>query len=209
MADGFEKLNKMGWIREIADDERYKVMASDYIDSVERGQSALVVSPTHAEGDRITSEIRQGLKSKGRLSHEDHSFVTLEGSGITEAERSDAVNYETGDVIQFHQNAKGFKRGQRIEVNEPSNLPLSLASRFQHYRSREIKIAVGDRIRITANGMTADGQHRLNNGSLYTVGGFTKHGNIILKENKWEVSKDFGHFAFGYVVTSHASQGKA
>lgn len=209
VVDGFEKLNKMGWIREIADDERYKVMAHDYIDSVERGQSALVVSPTHAEEDRITSEIRQGLKSKGRLAKEDRSFMSLEGSGITEAERSDAVNYEPGDVIQFHQNAKGFKRGQRIEVNEPSNLPLLLASRFQHYRCREIKIAVGDRIRITANGMTADGQHRLNNGSLYTVGGFTENGNIILKENKWEVSNDFGHFTYGYVVTSHASQGKS
>ncbi len=57
--------------------------------------------------------------------------------------------------------------------------------------------------------MTADGQHRLNNGSLYTVGGFAENGNIFLKENKWEVSNDFGHFTYGYVVTSHASQGKS
>lgn len=27
-------------------------------------------------------------------------------------------------------------------------------------------------------------------------------------ENGWTIAKDFGHLAYGYVVTSHASQGK-
>ena len=60
---------------------------------------------------------------------------------------------------------------------------------------------------MTANGKTADGRHRLNNGALYTVKGFTAAGDLVV-DNGWVIGKDFGHIAHGYVVTSHASQGK-
>ncbi|MBX3412793.1 MAG: hypothetical protein KF708_08900 [Pirellulales bacterium] len=52
-----------------------------------------------------------------------------------------------------------------------------------------------------------DGKHRLNNGSIYEVGGFDESGNIVL-DNGWTVTKDFGHLDYGYTVTSFASQGK-
>jgi ATP-dependent exoDNAse (exonuclease V) alpha subunit len=66
---------------------------------------------------------------------------------------------------------------------------------------------VGDAIRVTANGKTLDGRHRLNNGSLHQVKGFDRKGNIILA-NGWVVGKDFGHLTHGYLTTSHAAQGK-
>jgi len=65
---------------------------------------------------------------------------------------------------------------------------------------------VGDRVRITAGGKTRDGEHRLSNGSLLTVEGFTKRGDIIV-DHGWVIDRDFGHLTHGYVVTSHASQG--
>src|SRR5205085_12416690 len=46
-----------------------------------------------------------------------------------------------------------------------------------------------------------------NNGMLFTVKGFTDEGNTVV-DNGWVIGKDFGHIAYGYVVTSHASQGK-
>ena len=61
--------------------------------------------------------------------------------------------------------------------------------------------------RVTANGKTADGRHRLNNGALYTVRGFTAAGDVVV-DNGWVIGRDFGHIAYGYVVTSHAAQGK-
>ena len=70
----------------------------------------------------------------------------------------------------------------------------------------EIKLAKGDTIRITANGRDKSGNHKLNNGAIYQVGGFTKGGDITLT-NGWTVSGDFRHFTYGRVVTSHASQG--
>jgi ATP-dependent exoDNAse (exonuclease V) alpha subunit len=129
-------------------------------------------------------------------------------ANLTEAERGDAINYLPGDVLQFHQNAKGFKRGQRVVVDDAKTLPLDQASRFQAFRSRSLTLAAGDLLRITHNGFTADGKHKLNNGSLYRISRFDNRGNIVL-DNGWKVSKDFGHLAYGYVVTSHASQGKS
>ena len=56
---------------------------------------------------------------------------------------------------------------------------------------RAIRLAPGDVVRITRNGLTADGKHRLNNGSLYRIDRFDDDGNIVL-ENGWTIAKDFG-----------------
>lgn len=47
--------------------------------------------------------------------------------------------------------------------------------------------------------------HRLTNGSLFTVAGFTRRGDIIVDDG-WVIDRDFGHLTHGYVMTSHASQ---
>ena len=70
----------------------------------------------------------------------------------------------------------------------------------------EINLAKGDAIRITANGRDQSGEHKLNNGAIYQVAGFTRNGDITLS-NGWTIGADFGHFTHGRVVTSHASQG--
>src|SRR6185437_15492681 len=69
-----------------------------------------------------------------------------------------------------------------------------------------LTLAVGDRVRVTAGGKTKDGEHRLSNGSLLTVRGFTPGGDLVV-DHGWVIGRDFGHLAHGYVVTSHASQG--
>ncbi len=207
VAEGFKRLDDLGWVREIPDIERDRQLAVDYVQAVREGKTALVVSPTHAEGHRITAAIRRNLRRAGRLGTEERTFVALENASLTEAERGDAVNYVPGDVLQFHQNAKGFIRGQRVTVDGNGPLPLDQAARFQAFHSTTITLAPGDVVRITHNGMTADGKHRLNNGSLYRIDRFDNKGNIVLG-NGWTVGKDFSHWAHGYVVTSHASQGK-
>jgi ATP-dependent exoDNAse (exonuclease V) alpha subunit len=75
------------------------------------------------------------------------------------------------------------------------------------YRPAELRLAPGDTVRVTANGKDVTGRHRLNNGAVYTVDGFTRAGDVRLG-NGWVVGKDFGHLAHGYVVTSHAAQGR-
>lgn len=204
--DGFRVLDRMGWVREVDGAERYKMLAGDYVEAVQAGKTALVVSPTHAEGDRVTGAIRAKLKRAGRLSEAEHALTALSNLNLTEAERGDAANYRPGDVLVFHQNAKGRTKGERIVVgNEP--LPLDQAARFQVFRPHTIPLAAGDAVRVTKNGATADGKHRLNNGALYRVAGFDAQGNMELA-NGWAIGREFGHLAHGYCVTSHASQGK-
>jgi conjugative relaxase-like TrwC/TraI family protein len=206
-AEGFKRLDELGWIQEIPPAERYQKLASDYIETVGEGKTALIVSPTHAEADRITGEIRQGLRDAGTIGTDERSFRVLENANLTEAERGDAVRLSPDDVLVFHQNAKGFRRGQRLKVDDSEQLPLDQAERYQVFHRSTLDLAPGDTVRITHNGFTADGKHRLDNGSLHQIDGFDPEGNIRFT-NGWLVGKDFGYLAHGYVVTSHASQGK-
>ena len=125
---------------------------------------------------------------------------------LTDAEKTDPINYEAGDLVQFHQNAPGHKNGSRLVMSEREKPPV-IATRFEVYRPAEVTVAIGDRLRVTAGGKTRDGEHRLNNGSLFTVQGFTKRGDIVV-DHGWVIDRDFGHVALGYAVTSHAAQGK-
>ena len=147
------------------------------------------------------------LRRSGMIAGEDRNVRVLENANLTEAERGDAVNYQPGDVLQFYQNAKGFTRGDRLATGGPRAVPFDQATRFQVFHAKELPLAPGDIVRITHNGKTADGQHRLDNGSMYQIKRFDDDGNIVLA-NGWMIGREFGHLAPGYVVTSHASQGK-
>ncbi len=201
---GLERLDKMGFVREAGDDQRHQQLADDYLAAVRRDRSVLVVSPTHAEGRRVTVTIRSTLRQHGRLGEEEKTFRRSSSFGLTEAMRQDAFNYREGDIVQFHQNSKGgFCRGERVTVagadqegrvfvqdgkGERRELPLAQAKHFDLYESGEINLARGDWVRIAANGYTADKKHRLNNGALYQVEGFTETGDMQLK-NGWVASR--------------------
>jgi hypothetical protein len=203
--EGFRGLDKLGWIREVSEADRYKLLARDYVDAVAARKTALVVSPTHREGDRITAEIRLDLKRRHLLG-EERTFRTLASANLTAAERGDALSYEPSDVIEFHQNATGYRKGTRITVGDVEP-PLRLAERFTAYRTAELTLAAGDQIRLTKNGETVEGA-RLYNGTLFTVKGFDKDGNIRLKSGG-TLDRGWGHWTYGYCTTSHASQGRS
>lgn len=226
VAAGFAKLENIGAVIEAGDKERHLLLAADYLQAVDAGKSALVVSPTHAEGRKVTEAIRGELKAGGKLGKTEKQFLHCRNLSLTEAERSDAKNYQPGYIVQFHQNDKGFSRGEKLTVTGRDGrggvvavrgdgasvtLPLSEAKKFSVYDSGQLPLAAGDRLRITQNGFTISEKtrakgHRLNNGAVYEVAGFTKSGDIKLT-NGWAIAKDYGHLAHGYVSTSHGAQG--
>ncbi len=220
---GFDALDKMGGVIEATGEERHSLLVADYLNAVEDGKSALIIAPTHIEGNKLTDELRRALKQRGALG-EDHAFIARRSTGWTAAQKADARNYQLGLVVEFHQNAKGFTRGDKAVVTEGENgivlqkqdgtraaLPVDKADRFEVYRTGELALAAGDRIRITRNALVkGEGQMkatRLNNGDILTVEGFTKQGDIRLENGKL-LPRDFGHFSHGLVDTSYASQGK-
>jgi hypothetical protein len=210
-ADAFAELDKLQWIREVPDADRNQQLAHAYLAAVAEkkkngeAKTVLVVSPTHAEGDRVTQAIRQGLKAQGKLSKERiiNALVPLH---LTDPQKADATEYEPGYLVQFQQNAKGYVKGTRLVMGEGVKPPVDLASRFEVYKPVPLAVAAGDRLRITAGGKTKDGKHRLANGTLFTVEGFTKQGDLVV-DHGWVIDRDFGHLTHGYVTTSHASQG--
>lgn len=211
VSKAFNELDKLGWIKEVDDEHRNKQLSEAYLAaSAEKKpdgkrKTALVVSPTHAEAARITDAIRAGLKARGKL-REEHQIESWIPAHMTDAQKTDATQYAAGELIQFQQNAPGFTKGSRVRVGNGTPLPTELADRFGVYRPMPLALASGDRIRITAGGKTKDGKHRLNNGALLTVQGFTKQGDILV-DHGWVIARDYGHLTHGYVVTSHISQG--
>ncbi len=207
----FDQLDKLGWIKQVPDSERYKQMADAYLEAATewtkdgKQKTALVVSPTHAEADRITSAIRTQMKAQGKLT-EERIVKAWASAHLTDAQKADATEYDSGDLIQFHQNAPGHTKGSRLVVSEGIKPPIELARRFEAYHAVQLSLGEGDRIRVTAGGKTKDGKHRLSNGSLFTVEGFTQRGDIIV-DHGWVIDRDFGHITHGFAQTSHASQG--
>jgi len=220
LKNAFQRLNKLGMVRELAPEDRHEALAADYVAAVTEGKTALVISPTHSEGERVTNRIRERLKATGKLWGNEREFVQLANLQWTEAQRGDARNYQPDMVVQFHQNVPGFQRGERAAVKqrdaqgiqverangESVSLSLDKAARFQVYEARTIGLSPGDKVRITQNGFTRDNQ-RLNNGDLKQVVGFTKDGDLKLT-NGWVLPKNYGNLAHGYCVTSYASQSK-
>jgi conjugative relaxase-like TrwC/TraI family protein len=209
--EALAELDKLGWIKEVDDDERYRQLSDAYLSAVSerkkdgKRKSALVVSSTHAEANQVTSAIRARLKSLGKLG-EEQVVASWIPAHLTEAQKTDGTEYNTGDLLMFHKNAKGYTKGARLVMTEGARPPVELANRFEVFRPARLALAVGDRVRITASGKTKDGKHRLSNGTLLTVQGFTKQGDIIV-DHDWVIDRGFGHITHGYVTTSHASQG--
>jgi ATP-dependent exoDNAse (exonuclease V) alpha subunit len=234
---GFDRLDRMGAVVEATGDERHKMLVADYLDVTRDGKSALIIAPTHAEGERLTDELRHALKERGGLG-EEREFIVRRPTNWTDAQKGDARNYEPGMVVEFHQatsgerhraNGKrgttgGFERGAKAVVITGGEtvwlqredgtrgvLPSAHTDRFQVYVPVKLAIAGGDRISIRKNGTSVAAGHvsaaRLNNGEIFTVEGFTKGGDIRLSDGK-VLDKRYGHMEFGYVDTSYAAQGK-
>lgn len=216
-AGAFAGLRSLGWVREVPDADRYRLLATDYLDVTrperrkvgerwaEVEPSCLVVCPTHAEGAKVTAAIRDALRAEGRLG-EEREFLQLTPLQWTEAQRADPHAYAGGEVLQFSAPAPGVRRGGRVRVSADGPPPVEYADRFQAYRAGAMRVAVGDRLRVTAGG-TLPGGVRLTTGERLGVAGFTPAGDLVDDRGR-VIPKDFGHLSGGYVVTSHGGQSR-
>lgn len=225
MAKGFETLDRMGAIETIDPLQPNDRLVKDYVDTIRKGKSALIVSPTHKQADSVTDAVRQRMQERGLLSKKEVSATRLTNLNLTEAERSDWRNFQAGQIIQFNQNLPGIKRGSRWTVERSTEegvtiqnehgqsapLPTLKSSHYDVYHKSEIRLAKGDAVRITRNGFDQD-KTRLDNGQTMEVVKVGKQGDVVLRNAiskvEYRLDKEFGHIAHAYCVTSHASQGK-
>lgn len=223
------QLDRIGDVVEVANEQaRLGRLVDDYAAAAKQGKTALVVSPTHAEGREVTAALRGRLQAEGQVGTNERQFIRLESTNWTAENKADEWTYRQSKgcelLVEFHQNAPGHQKGERwkISADHSPTMPNSLAvndaqglkskigldkpDRFTVYRQEKISLAEGDNIRITKGGETLEGT-RINNGDIFTVKGFDRAGNLQLHTGK-TLDKGFGHIAYGYVTTSHSSQGK-
>jgi hypothetical protein len=162
--------------------------------------------------------VRVELKKTGLLAEAECVVTRLQNTGLTESQRRDPINYEPGQVVEFHRLAKGgFRSGQQWEVlrreegqvvigrvGQEKLLPLSSAAKFNLYEREKIELAPGDRIRVSKNFQSAGRKFR--NNELLTVTGI-EDGKITVEAGEI-ISRGALHIDQGVCVTSHAAQGK-
>ena len=114
---GIDELVQLGWVKEIADGkDRIQTLAKNYADEIEAKKSALVVAPTHAEANQATAAIRSELRSRELIEGEDRQFKQLKPVHFTTAEKADPALFSEDNILVFHQNIPGIRRGARRQA---------------------------------------------------------------------------------------------
>ncbi|MES2479437.1 MAG: MobF family relaxase [Bacteroidota bacterium] len=222
---GFDKLDEMDAIKTIDPLKPHDQLITDYIKAVKAGKSTLVISPTHDQGEAVTDALRERMRELKLIGKKEAQFLRLKNRNLTEAEKTDWRNYQPGQVVQFHQNLKGIRRGSRWKISQADNkgvflengeneaipLPLEKSGKFDVYEAANIGLSKGDQVRITQNGFDAK-DNRLDNGDLLKVVSVSKKGQVSLRKGKsfstYTLDQDFGHITHAHCITSHGSQGK-
>jgi hypothetical protein len=221
----FDRLEAFGGIIETDAENLNAQLVSDYMAAIYKGKTALVVSPTHAQGEAVTAEIRKALRDGSIIGKNDIHVTRYINLNYTEAEKADASMYQPGFAVQFSQNLTGIQRGSMWDIREATNnqvtiatpdgkalpLPLDKAHQFTVYRKTIISLAIGDAVTITRGSFDRNGK-RLNNGQSLKVVSVHNDGDIMLMNPvsriEYRFGKEFGHISHGYTTTSYAAQGK-
>jgi conjugative relaxase-like TrwC/TraI family protein len=222
---GFNKLEQIGAVREVAWPERAQEVQRAYSEAQahlnQKGQprSVLVVAATHEEIGLITNAIRAERTRTGELG-ESTRREHLTPLNCTSAEKGDLRNYQVGQVLEFHRAVKGVVRHEALEViriaddkvtarnarGEAREFTAKQTKRFAVYECRTIEIAPRDKLLLTAN--RRDPNFRAANGELVTVSRIDGQGRIHLNDGR-ALPDNYKHFTHGYAVTAHRSQGKS
>lgn len=219
-------------VREVPCASWGKVLAADFARHLKQGRRCLTVVENKGTATRLTGELRDELRSLGAIGKKERVFESLSRVSGTLAERQDPTFYKKGQVVQFRQNAKGFRAGVRYTIvgRDPFGhvlarhglkleaLPLRHADRFEVFDKGEIGLSVGDRVRMTRSGYAKSAplfpgvanrpkRHRVEAGAIRTVASFTRSGDVRL-DTGVVVPKDFAYWEHGFCVTSHEAQGR-
>lgn len=211
------RLEKLGAVLEIEGEERYPRLASDYVESVKLGKSALIVSPTWREIEMVTEATRSRLKNANLLPSKETPIEAHTPAGWTKAQKCDLAGYSRGLVLVFHLDCKEFRRGEwarveavhrdRLHVRKPDGQPVVITRKqtgcFDVAQRTELCVARGERLLLRAGRRDAG----LLPGQLVTVKSVRRDGQIRLTDGR-TIPPDFKLFTYGYCVTSQTAQGK-
>jgi conjugative relaxase-like TrwC/TraI family protein len=215
---GFEKLEQLGAVREVAYLDRAREVASAYRElASDSSRKVLVVAGTHEEIGRITHAIRSDMKQHGDLMpgavFDRHAPLQW-----TEAQKKDLSNYQEGQVLLFHRSSHGISRHDALTVERVDTshivakdqrgaehtLTPTQARSFSVHELQNIEVSPGDKLLLMGNRREPD--FRATNGELVNVRSI--HGGRIQLEDGRTLPSNYHEFDHGYAITAHRSQGK-
>ncbi len=224
-AEGYEKLEKMGVIREV--DWRLVGRetacawreAAAILNSEGEERSVLVVTRTHDQIASITHAIRADRKAHGEIG-EGLDFEKHRALDWTEAQKKQMKRYQPGQVLTFHRSVKGVAKNESLEVisasrdgvrarrgnGEQITITGKQSKAYGVFERETIDISAGDRLLLQAN-WKEKGRNgfRATNGELVTVASI-EGGAIRLKDGR-QLPAAYKQFTSGYAVTAHVGQG--
>ncbi len=223
--NAFDKLDALDSIKPVDPLNPNEVLVEDYLATIKKGKSALVISPTHKQGESVTNEIRKRLRKAKLIGKKEIMAKRLVNLNLTKADKSDIRNYKPGHVLRFNQHKQGIKRGSAWTVESVNKKSICITDdkgksvemsvddnkHFEVFAKDEIGLSKGDKIRITHNGIDAN-KKGLDNGQIMEVLSVNKKGHIqlrnVISKSSYKIDKEYGHIAHAHCITSHASQGK-
>jgi ATP-dependent exoDNAse (exonuclease V) alpha subunit len=219
MADSFELLDKMGAVVPCGLGEQADKLSEEYLKLAEQNASAVVVSQTWGEVQRVNSHVRDALKGKGLLGANDTPVRVLDRIDLTKAQKRDERYYPPDAEIVFNRRVREAEPGAtgKLAGVLKSSVLVEVGGKFvtvsnkmlDHIsvcQPRELSIAEGDRLHLKANRKLTSGR-RVTNGEIVIVKSVHEDGRIELSDGR-VLDKEFREFLPGYAVTSYGSQGK-
>ena len=172
VSTAFEKLGES--VQEVKPDNLAGAVAARWLKlSREDRERTGVMAPSHALRNAVNGHIRDRLARDGAIHGRAVEVERLVSKGFTNAEKSVASNYQSGDTVVFHRPYKrlGVVKGdeRRVLGHDPRGNRVFLAGGdgkpvewnpddiagkrggSEVYRSEPMELRAGDRIRWTAN----------------------------------------------------------
>ncbi|SUS07593.1 Conjugative relaxase domain protein (fragment) [uncultured Defluviicoccus sp.] len=221
-AESFDRLEKLGCVRELPDEPRRAALAGEYLTAIARDERPLVVAQTWSEVYAANDAIRSALRPPGKL-EAGTMLTTYQPLDRSEAQKRDSRFYEPGQSAVFLKRYGRFAKGNLCEIagaNErgvvivkdgrSSTVSYRYADRIAVAKATEMEIAPGDRLQLKANGRSIEGA-RLHNGELVTVARVEPTGALVVTDERGAtktLAPSQRLLVRGYAVTSYGAQGK-
>lgn len=222
-AKAFEALDGQGKIHECGPDYLQQA-AEKYFQLTRNGKkfdSTIFVAPTHVEADRLTDSIREKLSAEGILSGKTEERQVFRSAQWGAMRLKNSKNYQPGMSLMFILNKRGFGnagevvtiesvKGKTLRLSNGKSVRLSeIQATIAVGEQRTLELQTGDLIQFTVNRK----KEGIINGGLAKV---LDDGQIQLLNEKMEsvangirtLAPDFCGFDYGWVTTSHKSQGR-
>jgi len=199
--------------------------------SPEERANAGLMAPSHGLREDINAIVRERLVRDGAVHGPATTVERLVSRGYTNAEKTLAGNYQAGDTVAFHRPYKrlGVEKGDELRVSgverktrtvnlegadgrsvawEPNRI-AARAGGVEVYRSEEIELRAGDRIRWTRNDA---GLGLVNSGTAEVAG--VRDGRITFRLEDGRTldlapgDPQLRHLDRAWASTVHAFQGR-